>query len=508
MTSTSRGIRRPDRRGVLDQLPRDLAVDPHALRLVEGPVGLRQQAVHHRARVPRVVERLPGVAAQVERPQELPGVRRARGHGQGRLDVGGGLQLGDLGGQRREGLALQVQGDAELLERLLHQEAGQPRLRLGLGVEEGERQGLAGVPGLGQEPLGLRHVALEARQPRLVRRREALRQRAVRHLGVALVDLDHPLVVEGVLERLAEPHVLERPLLRVERDHRDAEARRLHQLDAGLARDLLRVLGDPDGRQHDQVGVALLQQELLGPGARDDALDHLGDVAPRPALPVVGELVEHELLALVPAGEPVGPGAVHGAREVGGAAVGVGEMGLPGDEHLGEPREERDRGLRRDQADGHPVDDLDLLEGLEEEGPAPAHRLRALDRQLDRLRVEERAVVELDVRAELQLDRAPVGGDGPRLGQRGRQLRRVAAVLEEPLVDLEQHPVARARHLDRRVHRLGLGGNREGHRPRHLGRRRPGQGHGEGEQPERQDASTHESPHVTSPPPGQPASTG
>ncbi len=79
---------------------------------------------------------------------------------------GARLEVGDLGRQRGERLALEVQRDSELLERLLHQEAGQPRLRLGLGVDERERQGLALVARLGEEPLRQRHVALERRQAR------------------------------------------------------------------------------------------------------------------------------------------------------------------------------------------------------------------------------------------------------------------------------------------------------------------------------------------------------
>src|SRR5262245_4965398 len=67
----------------------------------------------------------------------------------------------------------------------------------GLGLRVDERQG-GGAPlvaRLGHEPLRLGQVALERRQARVVRRGEPLGERAVRHLGVALVDLDHPLVV-------------------------------------------------------------------------------------------------------------------------------------------------------------------------------------------------------------------------------------------------------------------------------------------------------------------------
>ena len=200
----------------------------------------------------------------------------------------------------------------------------------------------------------------------------------------------------------------------------------VHHLHARLRRQLLRVLGDADGREHHQVRVTALEQELLGARRRDHALDDLGGVVARPSPPVVREVVEDDLLALLPPGQAIRAGPVAARREERRAAVRIGQVRLPGDEHLGEPVEQRDRRLRGHQADGHRVDDLDLLERRQEEGAAAVDRLGPVDGRLHRLGVERRSVVELHVRAQLELDRRAVGCDLPRLRQRRRELGRGA----------------------------------------------------------------------------------
>ena len=219
------------------------------------------------------------------------------------------------------------------------------------------------------------------------------------------------------------------------------------------------------------MGVAPLQEELLRPRRRHHALDDLGDVVAGEAAPVVREVIEQDRLALVPPGQPVGAGPVGAGGEEGRPMVRVGQVGLPRDEDLGEPVEERHRGLGGHEADGHPVDGLDLLERLQEERAAPADRLRPLDGRLHRLGVEDRPVVEPDVRPELEVDPRAVGGDGPRLGEGGPELGRGAPVLEQPLVELDEHPVPGPGDLDGGVDRGRLGRDREGDAPARRRRR-------------------------------------
>jgi hypothetical protein len=84
------------------------------------------------------------------------------------------------------------------------------------------------------------------------------------------------------------------------------------------------------------VRVAPLEQKLLRARRRDHALNDLGGMVARPPAPVVGEVIEDDLLALLPPRQPIRPGPVAARGEEGGTPVSVGQARLPRDEHFGQ----------------------------------------------------------------------------------------------------------------------------------------------------------------------------
>ncbi len=243
-----------------------------------------------------------------------------------------------------------------------------------------------------------------------------------------------------VVDRAAHPHVVERRLRRVEQpDARRARPGRL--LDAepgvllepgqGLGRDLV-----------DRLRLAALERGDTGARFRnelpDDAVEVRGPgpIAPR-RLSRVGGITHDRRVVLRdvfrdherPGADRVGmhlvPGFPHGLGRHDRQRAGRGQV-----------QERRERGLEVD-LERELVEDLRARVGGERGARAAGLEFRIDDPvevELDRLGVERRAVVELDVAAQLEGDAAAVLRALPRLGEPRRQLS-VRAPIEEVLGD-------------------------------------------------------------------------
>ena len=200
----------------------------------------------------------------------------------------------------------------------------------------------------------------------------------------------------------------------------------LQDIDLGAALELADEVG---GHAHDDVdgaGEELGQPRLvLHDRAVDDAIDVDGPV------PVVGVLLEHDLLAALPARVAEGAGA-HGVERVVGAPLPDRGRAHDGGGARGEDGEERGARLLQHEAHRRLVHHLHRLDVAEE---VAGERILAelvgrmlgvelpLDGELDGLGVERRPVVELDALAELERVPEPVLRDRPGLGQPGDDLR-------------------------------------------------------------------------------------
>ena len=192
---------------------------------------------------------------------------------------------------------------------------------------------------------------------------------------------------------------------------------------------------------------------------------HIGDAVDVDVglVPVVGELLDDDAVLLHPLDELVGAGADRLLAELVAGLL----RGLRRDHHagaVGELRDERRERALEVQADGQRIDDLDLLDRRDLGPPERAlHRQMALEGELRRLGIERLAVVELDVRA--QLDRHRLAVVGRIMGQ--RELRHDV----ELLVDVEEL-VAQGREDDasdigageRRVEHVGILGKSDAER--------------------------------------------
>ena len=190
--------------------------------------------------------------------------------------------------------------------------------------------------------------------------------------------------------------------------------------------------------------------------------------------PVRRVLLQHHALATVPRRVLEGPRA-HGSERVVLAVLLHGRGADDGRRARGEDGEEGRAGLFEDELDGRGVDDLHRLHVAEEvvrERVLPqlvGRMLRVdlpLDRELHRLRIERRAVVERDALAQLERVPETVLGHRPRLRQPRHHLGALVREHHKRLDDAPPHPVGvEVRHLRRiEVHGLGDEADDEGAR--------------------------------------------
>ncbi len=225
----------------------------------------------------------------------------------------------------------------------------------------------------------------------------------------------------------------------------------------------LELADEVGGHAHDHVegpGEQLREPGLvLDDRAVDDAID-----LDRPA-PVVGVLLEHDLLAPLPAHVAERAGA-HRVERIVGAPFPHGGGAHDGRGGRGEDREERGARLLEHEAHRglvHHLDGLDVAEEVAGEGILAELVGRMLgvelplDGELHRLGVEGRPVVELDGLAQLERVPEAVLRDGPGFGQPGDDLGAVLREGDQRLGDAPRDAVRiEVRHLGRiEVDRLG-----------------------------------------------------
>jgi hypothetical protein len=226
---------------------------------------------------------------------------------------------------------------------------------------------------------------------------------AVRHGGGSLEDaLDQCFLVDGVVDRLPHPHVLERTFAGVQDQEPQVRPRLFMELEAaGLAQQVHRVGRNLDhqveaaGQQLGQAGVS------IGQRAEDHCLELRG------AVPVVWIALDHDLGVALPFGEAVGAGADGLAAKVLAAlADGFWRYDQPG--RIGEVGQQRGVGFLQVEDDSARVGGFGAFDGAEEEGEREGAGVvlrvlvvqHAVEVELDRLGVERRAVVELDAMPE------------------------------------------------------------------------------------------------------------
>ena len=451
-----------------EQLVEALVLVERAVGAIGRPLAAVQQRVHHHVRVFR--PRHPGQGEQLLLLRPELGQVRAPLHGLERHVDADGLQVG-----------LHHRGHRH---RRLHPRS---RLRHPHGGREAVR-----VAGLGQElPGALRIVGIG-----LERRLRSPGSRQHGPAGGRARALEHiphdGVLVHRVVQRLADALVVEGLLLVVDPEVPDMRAHLLEEVHLRISLEL----GDEIGRHaHDQVdgaGEQLREPRLvLDDRAVDDAID-----LDRPA-PVVGVLLQRDLLAPLPARIAEGTRA-HRIERVVGAPLPDGGGAHDGGGARGEDGEERGARLLEHEAHRrvvHHLDGLDVAEEVVRERVLPELVRRvlgvelALDGELHGLGVERRPVVELDALAQLERVPEAVLRDGPGLGQPGDDLR---ALLREG--DQRLHDAARdaqrveVRHL-RRIEVDRLGDEPDDERARRLGGGRGRRGRDREESDEQQDES-------------------
>ena len=249
---------------------------------------------------------------------------------------------------------------------------------------------------------------------------------------------------------------------------------------------VLRVL--PEGRElgrrreHHHVGVACLEGDHPRPLLGDHLEDHA--VQERLVAPVVGVPLDDDVGVRLPLDELERPGADRRPQEAVTQLLDGSRRDNRHVEHRHRP-EDRTVRLLGDDVDGQIVHDLGPGDRAGEARPPGRRRAleRAVERELDRRRVERRPVVELDVGPELEAHL----GRGHHLVARGqpRLDRHLLVEVDERLEDVVVHPGPGSGGLGVRVERNRVGRPDDRERPAPLlgvGRRR------EGDQPHRQDA--------------------
>lgn len=419
--------------------------------LVHLRADLRRQLVHLRV---GVAAEVPGADLRGGRVEQVvENVVAVIGRGGPGVQVEAGVARQHLLEEQRPGLGLQVHLDVDARQHRGHGLAD--RLVVDVAVVGAVHRQLEAVlvAGLLHQRLGLVDIEGQALVEALVIAVDARRdQRAGRERAVAHDAAADRLDVDGVIEGLADAHVLERigaldaaveqlVARAVEAQEDDAAFRALqdvevrHLLDA---RDVLR------GHRVHHVDIAGQQ--------RGDARGVVGDRREDRFLDVVGRLVppvlvggEHGLLVALALRQPeragavgaVGGGVLAALAHVGGrlGAVGLAPGGAD-DEPVGQ--------LGKQDRIGLPGLDLDLVVADLADGGDALHarldvgtvHLRALVAEQHVVGGEGRAVVEPDVLAQLE---APYGRafERPFLGQRRLDLHGAVAA-HQPLVDVRE----------------------------------------------------------------------
>ena len=239
--------------------------------------------------------------------------------------------------------------------------------------------------------------------------------------------LDQGVLVDRVVDGLAHLRVVERLLQHVHRQVAVHDGRRGRQLDTGLGlEDLGLLVGHGEGevglaRLHD--GAARVVVNHRAPGDRV----HLGITL----APVAGELLDLEVVALLPLDELERAGADRALRD---ALAELLERRRRDDHgrRMGQRIDEgRERFLER-EAHGVRIDDLGLDDVLVQ---VVALELvvgvgDTVEVDLHRLGIEIRAVMELDAVLELHRVDQAVLADGVALGQHRHHLHRVVETVQ------------------------------------------------------------------------------
>ena len=202
-------------------------------------------------------------------------------------------------------------------------------------------------------------------------------------------------------------------------------------------------------------------------GVRDRPEDHRFER--RRTFPVALVAGDDDLGVRLPLGEHERTGARRIPAEIGAVLLHrVGRDDQPG--RIGEVRQERRVGSVERELDGVLVDRLGVLDGGEEEREREGSGVvvgvvlveHPVEVELDRLRVERRAVVEADAVSELEGVLGAVVADRPALRERRLDLQGPVSVANETVVDVHED----AEVVDR-GDRVGIEGLRLGDLPDH-----------------------------------------
>ncbi len=298
------------------------------------------------------------------------------------------------------------------------------------------------------------HRRIESERRRLDDRRDLLAQPR-HHL------LDHRLLVDRVVRRLADGLLVERRAPHVEGDVVHAEDRRRADPCLGMILDIGQEVGVDVADDVDAAGLELGHRGRdLGDRPEDDVLER------GLAAPVLVERLEPDVLVALPLHELPGAGA-HGRRAAERFVADLLDVLLRHDAEVDQTLEQEREGLVGDQLDRVRVDDLHFLDRAD---VAVLGRLllllarlqHALERELHVLGRHRRAVVELDTPPELELPRRVVERL-PRHGQRGLEFELGGAMQERvEHVDVDQHAHALEVHVGVEGRRVGRQRDRQG----------------------------------------------